>query len=98
MHLGRKDVVGSGAPGTIPPHTVLLVKATSPAVLSANPEREDVMSGGTRVLDRGIHQGWSHVRPCNLFRNVDAAQFGGLGLDIGVRAPPHVRVADDTDR
>ena len=75
VHLGRQDVVGTAALCTVFPQTVLLVEATSPAVLAAHPEREDVVSGGTRVLDRRIHQGWSRFRPCNLFRDVEAAEF-----------------------
>jgi broad specificity phosphatase PhoE len=88
--------VGPGPIGTIRPHTVLLVEATSPAVLLAHPQREGTLSGCTRALDRRIHQGGSRAPPCNLFRDVDAAEFGGLGGDIGVGTRQHVRVADDT--
>jgi hypothetical protein len=59
---------------------VLLVEATSPAVLSAHPEREDALSGGTRALDRRIYQGSGYSRPCNLFRDVEAPEFGASGI------------------
>jgi len=95
MHLGRQDVVGTAALGTIWPHTVLLVEATSTAVLSAYPEREEALVRGVRVLDRRIRQGRRHSRPRNLFRDVEAAKFGGLGGDVCVGARQHVRVADD---
>jgi hypothetical protein len=96
VNLDRQDFVRTGAFGTIQPHAVLLVEATSPAALSAHPEREGTLTGCTSALDRRIHQGASHARSRNLFRDVDAPEFGGLRGDIDVGARQHVRVADDT--
>jgi hypothetical protein len=75
--------------------TVLLVEATGPAVLLSHPGREEPVAGGTGVIDRCLHQGLSHARPCNVLHHVEAAELQRSGGDVGIGARQHVRVADD---
>jgi hypothetical protein len=96
VNLDRKDVVRTGALGTIRPHTVLLVEATSPSVLSAYPGREVDLASGPYVLNRRIHQDPSHSRPCKVFRDIQASELRGPHGDVVLGARQHVRVADDT--
>jgi hypothetical protein len=95
VNLDRQDLVRTGALGTIRLQAALLVEATSPAILSANPGRDDAVAGGTRMLHRRLHQGSSHARPRNILGDVKAAELRGPGGDVRVGARQHVHLADD---
>jgi hypothetical protein len=79
--------VRTGALGTVRPHAVLLVEATSPSVLSAYPGREVDLASGPCVLNRRIHQDPSHSRPCNVFRDIQASELRGPLVPRRIASP-----------
>jgi hypothetical protein len=96
VDLDRQDLVLTRALATVRLQPTFLVEATSPAVLSAYPGREETVASGTGTLDCRLHQGSGHARPCNVLGHLAAPELGGSGRDVGVGARQHVRVTDDT--
>jgi len=71
---------------------VYLVQST---VFPANDHLvEDAVSCGARMLDRRIHEGWTHSGPRNFLGDVDAAELRALGWNVGVWAGQYVGVPD----